>query len=111
MFVIEKMLQKGSYGMLITLLQGKPIRLAEEELGMSGKKLKWLVKRIKGPIESNLRDGKIEIWNQNLRIFSINLGKSQKINHLPVCDLKNLLLMQSHSLPPHSPSTNNSLEN
>lgn len=100
MFVIEKMLQKGSYGMLITLLQGKPIRLAEEELGMSGKKLKWLVKRIKGPIESNLRDGKIEIWNQNLRIFSINLGKSQKINHLPVCDLKNLLLMQSHSLPP-----------
>lgn len=40
MFVIEKMLQKGSYGMLITLLQGKPIRLAEEGLGMSGKKLK-----------------------------------------------------------------------
>lgn len=103
MFVIEKILQKGSYGMLITLLQGKPIRLAEEELGMSGKKLKWLVKRIKGPIESNLRDGKIEIWNQNLRIFSINLGKSQKINHLPVCDLKNLLLMQSHSLPPPLP--------
>lgn len=40
MFVIEKMLQKGSYGMLITLLQGKPIRLAEEGLGMSGKRLK-----------------------------------------------------------------------
>lgn len=100
MFVIEKMLQKGSYGMLITLLQGKPIRLAEEGLGMSGKKLKWLVKRIKGPIESNLRDGKIEIWNQNLRMFSISLGKSRKINHLPVCDLKNLLLMQSHYLPP-----------
>ena len=103
MFVIEKMLQKGSYGMLITLLQGKPIRLAEEGLGMSGKKLKWLVKRIKGPIESNLRDDKIEIWNKNLCMFSISLGKSQKINHLPVCDLKNLLLMQSHSLLPPLP--------
>lgn len=33
-------------------------------------------------------------------MFSISLGKSQKINHLPVCDLKNLLLMQAHSLPP-----------
>ena len=38
-------------------------------------------------------------------MFSISLGKSQKINHLPVCDLKNLLLMQSHSLLPPSPST------
>lgn len=31
------------------------------------------------------------------------MGKSQKINHLPVCDLKNLLLMQSHSLLPPPP--------
>ena len=36
-------------------------------------------------------------------MFSISLGKSQKINHLPVCDLKNLLLMQSHSLLPPPP--------